>query len=270
MSPLAATEQAVRARSAGCVEPPVSECRRPSCSRPAGAPRHRPAVGRDGRRCGRRDRAARATSATRSSSKAAATTTCSCSRRPVSSRSTRCPRSTASKGVADYMMLRRKLPDEIFDGRRTLPASLFRRDDVASYLANLEQRARRRPTRNWVSDGNGGRLPPHPASRTPDGPGFVGRAGICRRGCLRAVGARIRHVGRLDAFVHPDAMAAVAASDKRAERAALDDVAEVIESAVAEWIPVDVTGEDSSAALSTPGHRSRRTNVFAALRWTWR
>ena len=36
-------------------------------------------------------------------------------------------------------MLRRKLPDEIFDGRRTLPNSLFRRDDVASYLANLDR-----------------------------------------------------------------------------------------------------------------------------------
>ena len=35
-----------------------------------------------------------------------------------------------------------------------------------------------------------------------------------------------------DAFVHPDAMAAVAASDKRAERAALDDVVEVVATAV--------------------------------------
>ena len=49
----------------------------------------------------------------------------------------------ASKGVADYLMLRRKLPDEIFDGRRTLPGTLFRRDDVADYLANLEAGARR-------------------------------------------------------------------------------------------------------------------------------
>lgn len=29
----------------------------------------------------------------------------------------------ASKGVADWMMLRRKLPDELFDGRRTMPTS---------------------------------------------------------------------------------------------------------------------------------------------------
>ena len=34
-----------------------------------------------------------------------------------------------------------------------------------------------------------------------------------------------------DAFVHPDAMAAVAASDKQAERAALDEVVAVVETA---------------------------------------
>ena len=35
-------------------------------------------------------------------------------------------------------MLRRKVPDELFAGRRTLPHELFGRDDVASYLANLD------------------------------------------------------------------------------------------------------------------------------------
>ena len=35
-----------------------------------------------------------------------------------------------------------------------------------------------------------------------------------------------------DAFVHPDAMAAVAASDKRAERSALEEVVAVVEAAV--------------------------------------
>jgi hypothetical protein len=42
------------------------------------------------------------------------------------------PEEKASKRVADYLMLRRKLPDEIFDGRRILPGTLFRRDDVAA------------------------------------------------------------------------------------------------------------------------------------------
>src|SRR5580704_422091 len=49
------------------------------------------------------------------------------------------PEERASKGVADWRMLRRKLPDEIFVGRRTLPHQLFGRDDVASYLTNVER-----------------------------------------------------------------------------------------------------------------------------------
>ena len=55
----------------------------------------------------------------------------SCSRPRACAASTRCPKPTASKGVADWMMLRRKLPDELFDGRRTMPHELFGRDDVA-------------------------------------------------------------------------------------------------------------------------------------------
>ena len=35
------------------------------------------------------------------------------------------PEAEASKGVADWQMLRRKLPPELFDGRRTLPHELF-------------------------------------------------------------------------------------------------------------------------------------------------
>ena len=31
------------------------------------------------------------------------------------------PEDVASKGVADYLMLKRKLPDELFVGRRTFP-----------------------------------------------------------------------------------------------------------------------------------------------------
>src|ERR1700754_4540020 len=48
------------------------------------------------------------------------------------------PEEVASKGIADYLMLRRKLPDEIFDGRRTMPHLLFRKGDVVHYLANLD------------------------------------------------------------------------------------------------------------------------------------
>ena len=49
------------------------------------------------------------------------------------------PEERASKAVADWRMLRRKLPDALFVGRRTLPHQLFGRDDVADYLTNVQR-----------------------------------------------------------------------------------------------------------------------------------
>lgn len=48
------------------------------------------------------------------------------------------PEQQASKGIADWKMLVRKLPDELFDGRRTLPHELFTRPNVTGYLEALE------------------------------------------------------------------------------------------------------------------------------------
>lgn len=137
------------------------------------------------------------------------------------------PEESASKGVADFTMLRRKLPDEIFAGRRLLPTSLFRRDDVASYLANL----------HWALNetvaelGSTGSVELFELTRRLGH--RMGLASWAGPGC--AVGAEFERLVRafdtLDgsaAFVHPDAMAAVAASDKKAERSALDDVVEVV------------------------------------------
>src|ERR1700753_3833270 len=47
-----------------------------------------------------------------------------------------------------------------------------------------------------------------------------------------------------DAFVHPDRMAAVAATDKRAERAALDEVAEIVAAAVHRYDGGDTDDQD--------------------------
>ena len=133
------------------------------------------------------------------------------------------PEELASKGLADFRMLQRKLPDEIFAGRRTLPSELFGRDDVASYLANLSvalaateeelgdrgeadlfaltrRLAHRMGLASWAGPG------------CADGPAFE-----------RLVAAFDQLDGS-DAFVHPDAMAAVAASGKAAERAALEEI----------------------------------------------
>jgi cytochrome P450 len=141
------------------------------------------------------------------------------------------PEEVASKGLADYLMLRRKLPDEIFDGRRILPGSLFRRDDVASYLVNLDgaledTAAELGPQGTVDCFGLTRRLGHRMGLASWAGPGSA-------QGDVfdRLVGAFDALDGS-DAFVHPDAMAAVAESGKRAERASLDDVVELVAIAV--------------------------------------
>src|SRR5262249_39517462 len=44
----------------------------------------------------------------------------------------------ASKGLADYRMLVRKLPIELFAERRTFPHDLFGKQEVEAYLDNLD------------------------------------------------------------------------------------------------------------------------------------
>jgi len=141
------------------------------------------------------------------------------------------PEEIASKAIADYLMLRRKLPDEIFDGRRTLPNSLFRRDDVASYLVNLdqalEQTAAELGPRGTVDLFDLTRRLGHRMGLASwAGPGSA------QGDTFDRLVAAFDTLDGSDAFVHPDAMAVVAASDKCAERAALDDVVELVSTAV--------------------------------------
>src|SRR6202012_250738 len=137
----------------------------------------------------------------------------------------------ASKAVADYLMLRRKLPEEIFAGRRILPSTLFRRDDVVFYLANLD-RALEHTSAELGPAGSGDvfdlmrRLGHRMGLASWAGPGSADGEAFQR--LVRAFDI----LDGSDAVVHPDRMAAVAATDKRAERGALDEVADVIAAAV--------------------------------------
>ena len=138
---------------------------------------------------------------------------------------------TASKAVADYLMLRRKLPDEIFAGRRVLPNTLFRRDDVVTYLTNLD-RALEQTAAELGPAGSVDvfdlmrRLGHRMGLASWAGPGSAEGESFER--LVRALDT----LDGSDAFVHPDRMAAVAATGKRAERAALDEVADTIAGAV--------------------------------------
>ena len=141
------------------------------------------------------------------------------------------PEEVASKGLADYLMLRRKLPDEIFDGRRTMPHLLFRKGDVVHYLANLD--AALDATVAELGD-NGSvdlfaltrRLGHRMGLASWAGPG-------CAEGdAFERLVVAFDQLDGSDSFVHPDAMTAVAASDKAAERAALAEVTEILGASV--------------------------------------
>jgi cytochrome P450 len=191
------------------------------------------------------------------------------------------PEEKASKGVADYLMLRRKLPDDIFGGRRILPSALFRRDDVASYLVNLD----RALERTEVELGSHGHVDVFDLSRR-----LAHRMGLASwAGPGSAEGDAfdrlVRAFDTLDgaeAFVHPDAMATVAASGKRAERAALDEVVAVVGAEVGRasdghslfgrivdaWSPEPADTRVRGIALDVALiHVASMSNLAAALGW---
>jgi cytochrome P450 len=192
---------------------------------------------------------------------------------------------TASKGVADYLMLRRKLPDDIFTGRRILPSMLFRRDDVAGYLANLD-RALEQTTTELGSAGSFDvfdlmrRLGHRMGLASWAGPGSADGAAFER------LVLAFDTLDGSDAFVHPDRMAAVAATDKRAERAALEEIADAIADSVRRFDDGDTQDHDLFGrivdAWSSESQRSRlhgialdvalihiasMSNLAAALGW---
>jgi len=137
------------------------------------------------------------------------------------------PEARASKGVADWMMLRRKLPDELFAGRRTMPHELFGRDDVRNHLARLDAAI----DVAFAELGAAGTVDVFAFSRR-----LGHRMGLAAwAGETPSRGVRFDQlVDALDeldgaaAFVHPEAMAAVAAAGKRAERAAMARVEELV------------------------------------------
>lgn len=137
------------------------------------------------------------------------------------------PEDVASKGVADYLMLRRKLPDGLFDGRRTLPGTLFSRDDVAVYLTHLEAAL----DATLAELGTSGEADVFALTRRLGHrlglASWAGRAAASGATFERLV-ATFDVLDGADAFVHPDAMAAVAASGWAAESAALEEVVDVV------------------------------------------
>ncbi|MDQ1509492.1 MAG: hypothetical protein QOG50_1336 [Actinomycetota bacterium] len=193
------------------------------------------------------------------------------------------PERDASKGLADYRMLVRKLPPELFAGVRTLAHDLFGAQDVETYLGHLDHALALE-----VSElGDEG---------TFDAFGLARRVGH-RLGLACWIGdaaaeppwfdrlvTDLDQLDGADAFVHPNRMPDVASSDQQTERAALAR----FEIAVGELLAGperDRSGflseiarrwSDTEEGERTQGiardvivlHVATMTNLFAALGWT--
>ncbi|WP_323792889.1 hypothetical protein [Nocardioides sp.] len=189
----------------------------------------------------------------------------------------------ASKGVADYLMLRRKLPDVLFEGRRTLPGTLFGREDVAGYLSHLDHAL----DDALAELGSAGTADVFDLTRRLGHrlglASWIGPAAASGAAFDRLVVAFDTLDGS-DAFVHPDAMAAVAATGKRAELAAMEEVVEIVgalvdargsdagtelfERIVASWAGEDDAVRRRGVALDVVLiHVASMSNLHAALGW---
>jgi cytochrome P450 len=188
------------------------------------------------------------------------------------------PEAVASKGLADYRMLVRKLPDELFAGPRTFAHDLFGAQDVETYLGHLEHAL----DLELATFGDSG---------TVDAFAFARRVGhrlglACWLGDAAAAPpafdrlvAELDRLDGADAFVHPERMAA---HDRSAEQAALARVELLVGELMAQgntgeflaeiarrWDDVDEPARTQGIARDVVLlHIATMTNLFAALGWT--
>jgi cytochrome P450 len=190
----------------------------------------------------------------------------------------------ASKGIADWEMLRRKLPDELFVGRRTLPHELWSRHATASYLQALDAAI----AVSFDELGSTGSMELFAWSRR-----LGHRMGLASWGGIwpsrdPSFGDLIDAFDRLDgsmAFVDPVGTRHVVASGHADERAALAALEARFATAVAErsahpiddlfgaivdrWSDAGDDERDRGIARDVVlVHLGSMSNLFAALGWT--
>jgi cytochrome P450 len=187
----------------------------------------------------------------------------------------------ASKGLADYRMLLRKLPKELFATRRTFAHDLFGAQDVEGYLDHLDTAI----SRQVDELGEAGRFDVFVLSRRLGHRLALG----CWMGDAAAadplLDALITELDQLDgaeAFVHPERMVSGDAAFVP-ERAALTRVESAVARLLADGAPDDgflpeiaARWADVDSAKRARGvagdvvllHIATMTNLFAALGWT--
>jgi cytochrome P450 len=179
----------------------------------------------------------------------------------------------ASKGLADYRMLVRKLPDELFVERRTFAHDLFGAEEVQGYLDNLD----------WAIDGAIEELGDAGTFDVFDFARRLGhRLGLgCWMGREAPIADLIPEFEILDgaeAFVHPERSNRATKDD---ERAALARVEVVISALLARTdrrasFLDDIARRWDDVTDPAPGiagdvvllHIATMTNLFAALAWS--
>ena len=193
------------------------------------------------------------------------------------------PEKQASKGIADWKMLRRKLPDELFMGRRTLPHELFGREAVAGYLGALEDAI----SLQLAELGGGCEIELFDFSRR-----LGHRLGLASWAGREVLGsarfdeliAALDALDGAEAFVAPERMREVALTGKATEQQAMARATEILaESIGARTAPGnDLLGtiidrwDDTAGAERMTGiardvilvHIGSMSNLFAALGWT--
>jgi cytochrome P450 len=128
-------------------------------------------------------------------------------------------------------MLRRKVPDELFSGRRTFPHDLFGRDDSAAYMDNVRSAL----VVSIEELGAAGSVDIFDLTRRLGhrvGLASWGGPGSGDATTLDRLIAAFDVLDGSEAFVHPDVMAAVAESEKSAEKAALATVTDLLGSSL--------------------------------------
>ena len=189
------------------------------------------------------------------------------------------PEAEASKGVADWRMLLRKLPPELFDGRRTMPHDLFGREDAGAHLAALDIAI----AEELAVLGPEGEVDVFALTRRLGhrmGLAAWGGEASARGERFTGLVEALDDLDGSDAFVHPGDMAAVAAGDHGRERTAMARAEALLGETLAERRsrPVDDllgriidrwAGDDQGVARDVIlVHLGSMSNLFAALGWT--
>lgn len=194
--------------------------------------------------------------------------------------------SVASKGVADWRMLRRKVPPELFEGRRTLPHDLFGRAEADVQLRSLD----------LVVPRLVGALRDGAVVDVFDWTRRLGHVvGLTSWGGLEVIDderlddlvAAFEVLDAAEAFVRPERMAEVGASGHAAERRALSvaesvlgDViraridtgttaGDLLDLVIGAWADGDLDERVEGAARDVSlVHLASMSNLFAAIGWT--